>query len=125
MAKETKADLLERIARLERENEALRDRVKKLEIIPGEFTIDRFSSARYVARPMPEDYETRKWIEDGAHNLVPSGDFNSSGDEVTEVFESRWEEDLPPGVDAVICKYSYSDSDGIIMAQVWPAVRTN
>ena len=125
MARETKQDLQDKLYRLEKENEALRAKVAKLESEPGVFASGSWrSSCRYVARPMPAGMDV--WnLQETAAELLLKGDWETEEDKlhtelVMDVYDS-----LPPGISALIVEYTYSNDNGIYVSRVWPAVKIN
>lgn len=128
MARKTKYDLERQVARLQAELDAARVKITTLTAVPGEFQHHR-QPGTFVGRPMPRDWETRKWITDGAHNLVCDGCEHgyegNEGVEWTELFVPYADDVLPPGVDGVIVRYSLDHESGTIISGVWPAVRIN
>ena len=126
MARVTKYDLERQVSQLEQENTALRARINTLEIEPGVFSGGHYGRERYAARPVPRDSELREWLREAAVRLVCEGDFETAeGVEHVKLQLPLNNDDLPPGTDAIIIQYSYSDNWGCNVSAFWPAVKIN
>ena len=125
MTRVTKADLGTVVLRQVEEIRQLRARIRQLEIEPGVLG-DGYGGRgqQYAARPVPKDAKLREWLREAACRMACEGDFETAeGVEHTKLAVPRYNDELPPGTDAIIIRYSYSNEWGTNVSAFWPAVK--